>query len=78
MKPHYQILPSLSHTSLPISSKETIQICPKVSPKLGSGALGISPLENYPKAKEPPSAIDQSLQTSHSTNKVGHSPKSRH
>ena len=32
MQPHYQILSSLSHTSFPISSKETIQICPKKFP----------------------------------------------
>ena len=32
MKPHYQILPSVSDTSLPIGSKETVQIYPKSLP----------------------------------------------
>ena len=61
MKPHYQALSSLSHTSLSINSKENNpNLSKEVSPKLGSGALGISPLANYPKAKEPLFAIDQS------------------
>ena len=61
MKPHCQALSSLSHTSLPISSKENNpNLSKEVSPKLGSGDLGISPLENYPKAKETLSATDQS------------------
>ena len=61
MKPHYRALSRLSHTSLSISSKENNpNLSKEVSPKLGNGALGISPLENYPKAKEPLSTIDQS------------------
>ena len=31
--------------------KRILQICPKLSPKLGSGALGDFPLANYPEAK---------------------------
>ena len=46
--------------SYPWTSCQTQSESMKVDPKLGSGALGIFPLENYPKAKEPLSIINQS------------------
>ena len=61
MKPHYQALSSLSHTRFSIISKENNpNLSKEVSLKLGTGALSSPPLEKYPNAKEPLSAIDQS------------------
>ena len=74
---------SLSYLALallvfPSALKGQSKSVSKASPKLGSGALR----HFYPwqpsKAQKPPSATDQSWQTSHSANKIDNSPKSRH